>query len=55
MTTKDMIREYCLMYVDIHGMLPDMVKLTEMSDYEIKILYTDMLLVFNRIGKNSDG
>lgn len=54
MKIKDMIHEYCLMYVDIHGVFPDMEKLTRMSDYEIKILYTDMLIVFNKIGKDLD-
>ena len=53
MKIKNMILDYCLMYVDIHGTIPDRDKLENLSDREIEILYTDMLILFKKLNKKS--
>lgn len=55
MSRKDMIIEYCLMYVDIngYGQIPDMKKLQEYSEEEMKQLYLTMLKRHNKLMENT--
>jgi hypothetical protein len=52
MSRKDMIIEYCFMYIDLYGKFPDTKKFDEYSELEMKQVYLTMKDSHSRLMDN---
>lgn len=51
MDRKTMVFEYCMMYLDVFGTLPDPDKVEKLEDSELKKLHLGISCLFNRMNQ----